>query len=259
MKSIKNRLTDYVKAGYSGIFIVSHEEQRVEAEIAAVCKETEFQMYVWSITKGLMGPMASGQKNIPTLNQADGQPADYVGVLRILASEAIPERSIVVARDYHFFTGEPNPIIAREMKDCLAVCRQSNKRLIVVGCQFKMIPEIEKEFVTVEFGLPSREELKEVLDGTVEGAQGSGKDIHLNGNTEQILDAASGMTTTEAADAFALAVIESKGQDILPEVVAREKCNVVRKQGLLEIIESKTTLADMKNAVSFLKHDDCVQ
>ena len=57
---------------------------------------------------------------------------------------------------------------------------------------------------------------------------------------DKILDAASGLTTIEAENAFALSVVESKAID--PAIVAREKAQAVKKNGILEIIETKESL-----------------
>jgi SpoVK/Ycf46/Vps4 family AAA+-type ATPase len=54
------------------------------------------------------------------------------------------------------------------------------------------------------------------------------------------LDAASGLTTIEAENAFALSVIE--GKVIAPAIIAREKAQAVKKNGLLEIIETNDSL-----------------
>jgi len=120
------------------------------------------------------------------------------------------------------------------MKDCLTEARSNTRSLIILGCHFKLVQELEKEFSVVDFALPDREQLGVVLNGISESAG-----IHLNGSRDPIIDAAAGLTTLEAADAFALAVIESGKQDIPPAVVAREKSNVVKKNGLLEILSSE--------------------
>ena len=57
---------------------------------------------------------------------------------------------------------------------------------------------------------------------------------------EKVIDAASGLTTIEAENAFALSVVESKAID--PVIVAKEKAQAVKKNGLLELIETKETL-----------------
>ena len=55
-----------------------------------------------------------------------------------------------------------------------------------------------------------------------------------------MIDAASGLTTIEAENAFALSVVESKAID--PVIVAKEKAQAVKKNGLLELIETKENL-----------------
>src|ERR1039457_2139638 len=57
---------------------------------------------------------------------------------------------------------------------------------------------------------------------------------------DKAIDAASGLTTIEAENAFALSVVESKGLN--PEIVAREKAQAVKKNGLLEIVETTESL-----------------
>lgn len=56
--------------------------------------------------------------------------------------------------------------------------------------------------------------------------------IELNGNTDPILDALSGMTTIEAENACAKSVLEAG--ELVPKLLALEKCNAVKKSGLLE-------------------------
>src|SRR5205807_1287978 len=57
---------------------------------------------------------------------------------------------------------------------------------------------------------------------------------------EAALDAASGLTTIEAENAFALSVVEAK--TIIPTIIAREKAQAVKKNGLLEIVQTRESL-----------------
>lgn len=236
--SIRKRIADYIRAGYAGLFITSHEEARIKAEIAAVANDLGYSVYVWTVTSSLMGPLGDPEpkKFTDPTNQSELGPD---GLLRYMCG-MLPKKSIVLAMDFHLFTGESNPYIIRLGKDCLTTARANMQRLIVLGCQVKLCPELEKEFTVVNFDLPGREELGEVLKEIADSAQ-----VRLNGNTDKIIDSACGMTTMEAADAFALAVVESGGDKIPPEIVAREKSNVVKKNGLLEIVESSETINDV--------------
>ena len=48
-------IVNYIRAGYPGIFIVSHEEARVEAEMKAAAEGLKHGLQVWSSTEGLVG------------------------------------------------------------------------------------------------------------------------------------------------------------------------------------------------------------
>jgi len=51
---MRNKLIHYIRAGYAGLYLVSHEEQRVEAELKAVAETLKHQLFAWSVTTGLI-------------------------------------------------------------------------------------------------------------------------------------------------------------------------------------------------------------
>lgn len=224
---MKARICNYLAAGYSGLYIISHEEARVEREIKAATTDSGFSLYAWSITDGIT-------------NTADGAATpDTQDPLAMLdAFVQLPQKSVLVLRDFHLFLAEPNPMILRKLRDVLGIAKTSNRVIIILGCQLKMQPELEKEITVMDFALPDRDQLRIVMEGIAESAK-----IHLNGNTDAILEAASGLTTMEAENAFALSVVEAK--DITPAVIAREKAATIKKNGILEIVETKIGMDDI--------------
>lgn len=238
---MKNQIANYIRAGYSGLYIVSHEEQRVAAEISGVIEmlnkgkkkdadeKEHFDLFVWSITEGIQ--KISGDE-VEVFKDTE----DPFAMLGKFAD--LPEKSILLLRDFHMMLAEPNPVIYRKVKDALALGKATNRVIVVIGCQLKLPVELEKEMTVLEYRLPDREQLLAI-------AQRIAKEnaVKLNGHTDQILDAACGLTTLEAENAFALSIVETK--DIAAEVIAREKSNTVRKNGLLEIVDLKLTLDDI--------------
>ncbi|MCX6925884.1 MAG: AAA family ATPase, partial [Verrucomicrobia bacterium] len=223
---MKRKLINYIRAGYAGLFLVSPEEQRVEAELKAIAREIGFQLYVWSTTTGL----------IDTDKGAVRQANDPMEAL--LALSELPDKTMVVLRDFHLFlNGDPNPVLLRQLKDTLQHAKSRNKPLIILGCRLCLPPELERELTVVEFALPGKEELGRVLDGVLESAEINGLGDQ---DREAALDAATGLTTIEAENAFALSVAESKA--IVPGVISREKAQSFKKNGLLEIVETKESL-----------------
>src|SRR6266566_265204 len=223
---MRQRIIQYIRAGYPALYLVSPEEQRVEAEFKDIAKEIGFRLHVWSATTGLLDVTS---KSVRDCN-------DPLAVL--LAVPELPKESIILLRDIHaFLTGEPNPVLVRQFREVLQHSKASSKVLMVLGCRLCLPPELEREMTVVEFKLPGKEELSIVLDGVLESAEIKTLAAPIR---EAALDAASGLTTIEAENAFALSVVETKGID--STVIAREKAQAVKKSGILELVETGESL-----------------
>src|SRR6266436_86029 len=223
---MRAKIINYIRAGYAGLFLVSPEEQRVEAELKSIAEQVGFKLYAWSTTTGL----------VDIEKGAARQATDPMEAL--LAIEELPEKTIIILRDFHLFlSGDPNPVLLRQLKDSLQHAKTRNKPLIIVGCRLCLPPELEREMTVVEFALPDKLALGQVLDGIIESAELSALPEQ---ERERVLDAASGLTSQECENALALSVVEAKS--ILPALIAREKAQAIKKNGLLEIIATKESL-----------------
>lgn len=225
IQSIANK----IKAGYSGLYLTTYEEARVEGDIVTVAKQLGFSLHAWSITRGVVD-MKSG-----LLTDGTDEPLKALDHF-----ESLKEKSILLMRDFHFFVGEPNPLLIRRVKEALLTGKNSNRVLIVLGCQLKLVPELEKEFTVIEVKLPDRKQLLEVAQTIADSAG-----ITLNGNTEDVVDAMCGLTTLEASDAASLAAVESGRTELSPSVIAREKAATLKKNGILEVVNTDITFDDL--------------
>jgi hypothetical protein len=225
---MKNQIVNYIRAGYPGIYLISAEEARVEAEMKVIAQEMEYRLYAWSITEGLV-------------DTQDGQVRDAQEPLQALTLwEELPEATIVLLKDFHQFLEEGNPVLVRKLKDCLRLAKTRGKPLVVLGCRLCLPPELEREVVVVYFALPNKEDLGVVLDNIALSARQPKPEAE---NRDRLLDAASGLTSIEAENAFALSVVETAG--LRPEVVARQKASEVKKGGLLEVWSSTGSLDEI--------------
>ena len=225
---MKTKLTNYIRAGYPGIYLVSNEESRVEAELKAIAKALKYSLYAWSATEGL------------TDTQDGSSRAAQDPLEAIQAIGELPDNSLILLRDLHMFLQDNNPVLVRALKDALTVGKTKGKVLIVLGCRQVLPPELEREFVLMDFSLPDRDTLGTVLDQICQSAK---LKPPKDDPREQILDAASGLTCAEAENAFALSIVENKAVTALN--VAQEKAQTVRKNGLLELVEVREGLADI--------------
>ena len=225
---MQNLIQNYLRAGYPGIYLVSAEEARVEAELTQIAQSVEHRLFAWSLTEGLV-------------DTADGQVRDAQDALQVLTSwDELPEDSLLLLKDFHMFLEESNPVVIRKLKDALRVGKTKGKAVIVLGCRLCLPPELEREMVVVQFALPGKDQLGVVLDNIA----GSANLPKPEGEQrELLLDAASGLTSIEAENAFALSVVECGQLDA--KVVAREKAGEVKKSGLLEVWPPTGSLDDI--------------
>jgi ATP-dependent 26S proteasome regulatory subunit len=230
---MKTQITNHIRAGYPGLYIVTHEEQRIELELSAIAKDTKFKLFSWSLTEGVVDAK-DGSATAETNNP----------IAMLAHFDKLPDKSILLARDLHMFLADPNPMLFRRLKDSLLSAKNHSRTLVICGCQLKLPPELEKYVSVMDFSLPGREQLKAIMQDVVKSANEGGLKIKIAPDMEEPLTAAAaGLTTIEAENAFALSIVECT--EVSVPIIQREKANIIRKNGLLEIVSQQCTLADI--------------
>ena len=51
---MKSKITNYVRAGYPGPYLLSSEEQRVALEMTRIAQELKYNLVFWSVVDGLV-------------------------------------------------------------------------------------------------------------------------------------------------------------------------------------------------------------
>lgn len=225
---MQTQIMNYIRAGYSGLYVVSSEENRVENEFKSVVETLNYNLFAWSLTEGLVNTRDGSSRNAT-------DPMDAIA-----AVSELPENTVVLLRDFHQFLDNANPMLTRAFKDALRIGKSRGQVLVILGCRQVLPPELEREVVVIEFKLPGKDELGVVLDNIARSAK---KAKPKEDARDQLLDAACGLTCLEAENALALSVIE---QDAFsPAIVAREKALTVKKNGLLEIVPNAQGLDEI--------------
>ncbi len=225
---MKDKLIRYICSGHAGLFIQTAEEARTEAVLRDVAAATGHGLYAWSVTRGLVN----------TLDGSVMSAEEPVSALEAIAE--LPEKTIVMLRDFHAFLQEANPVLVRLLRETLASAKTRAVTLVITGCRLTIPPELERELTVVDFALPGREELIAVITGICEAVN---KPVPEGEALDALVESATGLTTMEAENALALSVVETG--NVTPGVVAREKGNSLKKSGILEIIENRETLDDI--------------
>ncbi len=226
---MQHQLIPYLRAGYAGLAVITAEETRAEAEIAATCAKLGRSLSSWSSSEGLVD-----------IHEKRAQPCtDPLEALQLIGPKFAGEspRHVIVMRDLQLHLEQTDPVLVRRLKDLLRLAKANGHALILLGCRLRLPAELDHEITRIDFALPGPSELRTVLDGIVESAKLTSPE---EAEREDILHAALGLTTIEAENVFALSVVESGKLD--PEVISREKARTLKRNGLIEVIETKPSL-----------------
>ncbi|MGH7968498.1 MAG: AAA family ATPase, partial [Limisphaerales bacterium] len=130
-----------------------------------------------------------------------------------------------------------NVPIIRRLKEIALHLKNSYKTIVLISPVMEIPTELEKEITVLNYPLPSREDLSELLDRIIDDLkQFKHMEIQLtDSGRDRLLQAALGLTLSEAENVFAKIIVMGErlsGEDV-GEVFA-EKQQIIRKSGLLE-------------------------
>ena len=215
--SLRHRLSEYVRACFTGIWIESHEHQDAIAEMAQLCHDENWQMATWDVESGL---------NIS--GQTESGSSDPLGAIRsINALASAGGTAVLVLQNFHRFLQSAEVVQALNRQ---IMTGKQNRTIVVILAPLVMIPvELEKFFVVIEHDLPNHEQLEQIARGiaTEAGEMPEGPDLVA------MLNAASGLTRMEAENAFSLSLV--RHDRIRADTVWELKTQMLKKGGLVSL------------------------
>jgi SpoVK/Ycf46/Vps4 family AAA+-type ATPase len=201
----------------------------VEAlNLSAKDKTHPRSLWTWTFGKGLVE-----DKKGATAKESTESPPEVIG-----AMVDLPRMSVVILRLFHHFLDDP--LVQSHLLDLIPKFKIKQCMLIILSPVVKLPPELEKEFALIETALPSKGQILEVLEGIVKGSNFEGDKIPTKDTANELAEAALGLTTSEAENALTLAIVRpsiAKAAKVWdPKIVLDEKCQALKKTGLLEYI-----------------------
>ncbi|MFQ6097512.1 MAG: AAA family ATPase, partial [Armatimonadota bacterium] len=186
----------------------------------------------WTITRGLV------HHGVPEASEETTEP--------LAALEEVTRRTesaIFTFKDLHPFLREPG--VVRRLRDVARALKVSYKTVILLGPVLELPPELEKDVTVVDYRLPSRDEIRKLLQRTIESI---GDDDRVDASVtheqlEELISAAQGLTAVEIDNVLHKSLVEKGRLDV--DVVADEKRQTIRKSGVLEYVEAVEQFADV--------------
>jgi ATPase family associated with various cellular activities (AAA) len=220
--TLAERLSEYVRAAFSGIWVQTHEQDDAFEEITRLCRSNDWTLTSWDIDRGLG---INGQVPNPAITPAAADPLSAIKALNSLGSPG--GTTILTLKNFHRFLGSAE--IVQALDTAISQGKQAGKIVVVLSPVIQIPVELERAFVVVEHDLPGRDQLEQIARSiaTEPGDLPEGDDLGL------VLDAAAGLTRMEAENAFSLSLV--RHGKIVPETLWELKTQALKKSGLLSL------------------------
>jgi hypothetical protein len=230
--ALQRQLIEYVNAGFSGIYVKTHEPDEALRELRLIERAQEWHVMEFDMDRGLSHDGANGDGN-----------ADPTGALKELRKAA--ERRgggnggsvLLVAPSFHRFLTDP--MLVQTLQRTLSLGKEHGGFVVILAPAVQLPAELEKSFVVVEHALPDRDALLTVLSNVATEEDMPGDEHELN----RLLDAAAGLTRYEAEGAFSLSLARHGRLDV--RVLWELKSSMLKKTGTLELYRGGETFADL--------------
>ena len=229
--TLSERLSEYVRAAFSGIWVQSHEHDEAVHEIAGLCRQNHWSLATWDVDRGIA--LTGGAADAAISSAAD--PLSAIKALNSLATQ--DGTAILVLRNFHRFVGSAE--IIQALDTAVSKGKQDRTFVVVLSPVVQIPVELERAFVVIEHDLPGRDQLEAIARGiaTEPGDLPEGDDLAM------ILDAASGLTRMEAENAFSLSLV--RHGKVVPETLWELKTGMLKKSGLLTLHRGGETFNDL--------------
>ncbi len=229
MSALGQRMSELIRACFTGVWIKSYEPDDAIAELTQLCRSENWSLMTWDIAQGLK---SNGDQ--PTASDAI-DPIGAVKALSAITNDDIP--TILVLRSYHRFIGSGE--IVAEVAKAITQGKVHRKFVVILSPVVQLPPELERLFVVVDHEPPTRDELRELLAGIAT----DGDEMPTGNMLESVLDAAVGLTRYEAENAFSLSLIRHGA--VQPDAIWELKTQALKKSGLLNLCRSESDFSSL--------------
>ena len=218
--TLAERLSEYVRACFSGIWVQSFEHDDAIAEIARLCRQQGWSLATWDVDRGLAvaGPDDGASTAAP--------PPTRWPRSRRSAALATPEgTAILVLRNFHRFLGSVEIVAGARHGHHRRQAGPQVRRRPVPGRADP--PELEQLSWSSSTTCPAATSSEQIARSiaTEPGELPEGEELSA------VLDAAAGLTRVEAENAFSLSLV--RHGRVASDVLWEFKAQTLKKSGLM--------------------------
>lgn len=228
---VTSEIVRYINSGFSSIYLYTYEEQKSIEIIKEIAEQLgRDKVYTYDIAKGLA--CVSGQDK-----KLAYDPRQNIKNALIYLRDNIKEPSFIVFKDCHQYLTE-NPETVRDLKNIINLIKQGDLpiNIFLLSSKLNLPMEIEKEVIVIDIPLPNVREIEEILIQYAERY-----DLSLSKTLrDRFTDALNGLTENEIKGIVSYCLADDGVLDYSDiEEIVRFKKQIIKKGGLLELVEVK--------------------
>ena len=152
-KETNQQIDRLIRARYPLIYVVSHEEARVQEALVGIAQVHNKPLYAWTITRGLHLVEGQGPK-------FDEMTRDPLAALQAISDHE--GQAIFVLKDFDSLLD--NFQVCRALRDLAADLTPTRKTAIILSPVLVDLGKLEKEVAVVDYPLPDAGELAEMQE-----------------------------------------------------------------------------------------------
>ncbi len=227
-----------IRARYPLLYLVTWEEQRVEAMLGDIAKTHGKDVVEWSATRGLKAAHGA-LRGV----EVEGTQEPLAAVLAI---SKLQNPSLVLLKDFHRHLEDP--VVVRALRELATALKSAFTTVVIIAPRLTLPDELEKDVSVIDVPLPNRRDLMQLLrDIARVVTRNKRATVELTvDQAEALVSAVHGLTLAEAENAFAKAIARDNrlaADDI--KLILDEKSQVIRKSGVLEYFATDQSLEDV--------------
>lgn len=227
-------VTALLRARNPILWIVTKEEQRAERYLVEAALAAQYVPRFWDVGAGVTNVAGEVEKI------ASQDPEAILAAIKERSENVtLKERGVWILRDLPVWLRGPQyATTLRQLRNLtrslpLIDTKDRQQAIIVISPDGDVPSELTGIATVIEWPLPDRAEIEDILDSAIEGMppslQAGAAD---NGTRDQAIDAAVGLTGDEAAACYARSLVQHKRIDVA--TVTNEKKRVIARERVLE-------------------------
>lgn len=214
------------------IWVVTREEARVEQHLLEAAAAAGYVPCTWDVAQGACSYTGEKMQGVGSRDAGD-----MLATIEARAASG-SERNVWIMRDLAIWLREmPGALPLRVLRNLVRALpgapRERAQAVVVISASGDLPPELATSATVIEWPLPDRAEIGDILDSAIEVLP---DEVRAEALPRRLRDAAIdstvGLSGEEAAACYAKSLVQSRS--IVPTVVAAEKKRVIARERVLE-------------------------